>query len=192
MLQRLMIASFLLFSSSVTAFRPASTHSRLTGIVARRLTAMSSSSLDGKVLVSVEEALTAHRSKKARFFDGSWFLQGRNGRQEYEKGPRIEGASFFDIDDIAAPSELNPKKLPHMMPTNKLFNAFMDAMGISNDDDIIVYGTEGCVSNKAVRTIFAPVQATLHTGSHGQVTWCRWQNIELGFRYEPWVTKSFT
>jgi 3-mercaptopyruvate sulfurtransferase SseA len=153
---------------------------------------MSSSSLDGKVLVSVEEALTAHRSKKARFFDGSWFLQGRNGRQEYEKGPRIEGASFFDIDDIAAPSELNPKKLPHMMPTNKLFNAFMDAMGISNDDDIIVYGTEGCVSNKAVRTIFAPVQATLHTGSHGQVTWCRWQNIELGFRYEPWVTKSFT
>lgn len=66
---------------------------------------------------------------------------GRNGRQEFMDGPRIDGANYFDIDDIATESHL-----PHMMPSKELFAAALDAMNISNDDHIIVYGTEDCVS----------------------------------------------
>ena len=54
------------------------------------------------------------------FLDGSWFLgTDRNGRAEYEAGPRIQGARYFDIDDISskAGSHLNPKGLPHMRPS---------------------------------------------------------------------------
>ena len=66
----------------------------------------------------------------------------RNGRSEYISGPRIPGAHYFDIDDIAPPS--NPKNLPHMKPSPKMFASAMDRMGITPDDTLYVYGTEGC------------------------------------------------
>jgi thiosulfate/3-mercaptopyruvate sulfurtransferase len=71
--------------------------------------------------------------------DGSWFLAGRNGRSEFLENPRIAGAHFFDIDDIAGESPYL-----HMMPSPQLFAAAMDAMGISNTDHLIVYGSQGC------------------------------------------------
>ena len=73
-------------------------------------------------------------------------MKDRNAREEFEAGPRIPGAQFFDIDDIAAKGDLNPKGLPHMMPPKQLFAAAMDAMGITNDDHLIVYANKGCVS----------------------------------------------
>lgn len=99
--------------------------------------------LAGKTCLSVKEAIEAHGDVK--FLDGSWYLKGRNGRQEFEDGPRIEGAQFFDIDDIASTGDdINPKNLPHMMPPPKLFAAAMDAMGITNDDTIVIYGNKEC------------------------------------------------
>lgn len=40
----------------------------------------------------------------------------RNGRAEFASGPKIPGALYFDIDDIAPVmgSKDNPKSLPHM------------------------------------------------------------------------------
>ena len=76
-------------------------------------------------LVSVDECLAAHGATeelsgggRTIFVDGSWHLsKERYGREEYEEGPRIEGARFFDIDDVSSKGrELNPKGLPHMMP----------------------------------------------------------------------------
>lgn len=109
------------------------------------------SDLSGKVTVSVEEALKHEEDPDVVFVDGSWFQHGGNGRQSFEDGPRIRGAKFFDINDIAAPkgSLENPKSLPHMMPSKELFGAAMDAMGIKNDNHIILYGTKGCVSARA-------------------------------------------
>jgi thiosulfate/3-mercaptopyruvate sulfurtransferase len=95
--------------------------------------------------ISVSDSIQLMGS--VHFLDGSWFLQGRNGREEFERGPRILGAQFLDIDDIASKDfESNPKQLPHMMPSPQLFASCMDEMGILPDDDIIVYGTKGCVS----------------------------------------------
>lgn len=105
---------------------------------------MSVSSITGKNLVTVDDCLAAFGS--AVFLDGSWHLsKERNARAEYEAGPRIEGAKFFDVDDIAAKGELNPKNLPHMMPPKQLFAAAMDGLSISSSDNVVVYGTEGCM-----------------------------------------------
>lgn len=114
-------------------------------------------SLCGKNLVSIEECLEAQKecdtSKNSNgirvlFIDGSWFHKGdRNGRLEYEQGTRIAGAKYFDMDDIATSFDLypnlNPKNLPHMLPTKQLFAAAMDQLDIQNKDHIVVYGTEG-------------------------------------------------
>lgn len=105
-------------------------------------------------LVSVEEAIRAHKSdEKNVFVDGSWHMpvgeSPRNGRSEFAAGPRIPGARYFDIDDVApAPgSDGNPRKLPHMKPSAELFARAMDRMSISPEDTLYVYGTNGCGFN---------------------------------------------
>jgi thiosulfate/3-mercaptopyruvate sulfurtransferase len=114
--------------------------------------AASSHSFQGKTVVSIPDAIQAHSSPNVKFVDGSWFLAGRNARDEFEQGPRIWKSHYFDIDDIAAPSSsdninINDINLMHMMPTKELFAAAMDSMGISNQDHIIVYGSKDCVSS---------------------------------------------
>lgn len=112
----------------------------------------SSSSIVGKNLVSVDECLSLivdndnNDDGRVVFVDGSWHLGGeRDGRTEYEAGPRIKDARFFDLDDISAKGDdLNPKSLPHMRPPKKLFAAAMDALDIQNSDHVIIYGTAGC------------------------------------------------
>jgi thiosulfate/3-mercaptopyruvate sulfurtransferase len=101
----------------------------------------------GQTLVSVEDAIALHPTNssndKIKFIDGSWFLGNeRNGRQEYENGPRISQARFLDIDEIATKT---PDNLPHMMPSNAVFGATMDALEISNDDHVIIYGSRDCM-----------------------------------------------
>lgn len=90
--------------------------------------AMSSSSfvdsINGKYLLSVQECINSQKEEKEKeegskvvFVDGSWHLTpDRDGREEFEKGPRIKDARFFDIDDISSKGTLNPKGLPHMCP----------------------------------------------------------------------------
>lgn len=104
------------------------------------------SSLSGN-LVSVESCVEAHNSKHSPIFvDASWYLSpDQNGRVDYEAGPRIDGAKFFDIDDVSSKGELNPKGLPHMMPPKKLFEQVMDAIGIKKSDHVVIYGKEGCL-----------------------------------------------
>jgi len=72
--------------------------------------------------------------------DGSWHLAitGRNARREYEAA-HIPGAIFFDIDAIADTS--NP--LPHMLPTADNFAAAAGALGIDDQQEIVVYDVMG-------------------------------------------------
>lgn len=80
--------------------------------------------------------------------DGSWHLAERDGRKEYEVGPRIQNAKFFDIDDVATKGHVTP----HMMPSKHLFANVMDSFGVTPQSDVILYGTEGCFS--LARTLF--------------------------------------
>jgi thiosulfate/3-mercaptopyruvate sulfurtransferase len=102
-------------------------------------------------LVAVPDAISAHvRSKnddggRNIFVDGSWHMpmgpSPRNARSEFISGPRVPGAVYFDIDDVSSP---HPSSLPHMRPSSTMFARAMDRMGISPEDTVYVYATEGC------------------------------------------------
>ena len=80
-----------------------------------------------KNLWSIDECLEAYNNNnvshrnRIHFIDGSWYHKGnRNGRKEFEDGPRIPNALYLDMDDIAMSRELypsmNPKGLRVMFP----------------------------------------------------------------------------
>mmetsp|Transcript_3159 Transcript_3159/g.3574 ORF Transcript_3159/g.3574 Transcript_3159/m.3574 type:complete len:348 (+) Transcript_3159:78-1121(+) len=100
------------------------------------------SSIRGKTLITVDDAIQKSHNSNVKFIDGSWWLGGeRNGRKEFEAGPRIANARFLDIDDISTTSD----NLPHMMPSSLLQSKYMDAMVISENDHVIVYGAQDCM-----------------------------------------------
>lgn len=86
-----------------------------------------------------------------RVVDGSWHLPptGRNGVQEFAQG-HIPGAVFFNLDTISDPA--NP--LPHMLPKPQDFAAAVGAMGIANDDTIVVYDQLGLFTAARVAWMF--------------------------------------
>ncbi len=79
--------------------------------------------------------------------DASWFLpgSGRDARQEYE-AEHIPGAIFFDIDAIADTSI----SLPHMLPSAEQFAEAVGALGVGNDNKIVVYDSIGIYSSPRV------------------------------------------
>lgn len=83
--------------------------------------------------------------------DGSWYLpaQGRDGRAEFEAG-HIPGAVFFDQDKVVDPES----KLPHTLPSPELFARLVGAMGISENDTIVVYDGPGLFSAPRCRWMF--------------------------------------
>ncbi len=78
-----------------------------------------------------------------RIVDASWYLpaQNRNAQAEYAEN-RIPGAVFFDIDAISD----KKSSLPHMLPTPEEFAAAVGNMGISENNQIIVYDGPGLFS----------------------------------------------
>jgi len=100
-------------------------------------------------IISVSEAIALHDDARI-FIDGSWHLSSRDSRTEYEAGPRIKNAKFFDIDDVATKEQ--GFNLPHMMPNPHLFAKVMDEFEVSPDSNVILYGTEGCFS--LARTLY--------------------------------------
>jgi len=97
----------------------------------------------GKTQVSVADAISLHGQSDVKFIDGTWWLdKARNGRQEFQNGPRIAEARYLDIDEI---SSTTPDNLPHMMPPASLQSSAMDAMGIQTTDHVVVYGRDNCM-----------------------------------------------
>lgn len=87
-----------------------------------------------------------------RILDGSYHLAatGRNGRAEYDAA-HIPGALHFDIDAVCDP---NPTPSPHMFPTAEDFGSAVGAMGISNDQRVVVYDADGLFSAPRVWWMF--------------------------------------
>jgi thiosulfate/3-mercaptopyruvate sulfurtransferase len=75
-----------------------------------------------------------------RVVDGSWYLpaSGRDAAAEYAAG-HIPGAVFFDLD--ATSDHATP--LPHMLPPAEAFAERMSGLGLSDDDDLVVYDGSG-------------------------------------------------
>jgi len=72
--------------------------------------------------------------------DGSFYLPAlkRDAKAEYLAG-HIPGAAFFDIDAIADHSS----DLPHMLPGTTQFSKDVSALGIGQDDTIVIYDGAG-------------------------------------------------
>jgi thiosulfate/3-mercaptopyruvate sulfurtransferase len=90
------------------------------------------------------EWLAAHLDDPhVRVIDCSFKLPGiiPTARADYDK-VHIPGAVFFDIDDIAEPGN----SLPHMIPPPDLFAQKIGALGIGDDDRVVVYDSNGLSS----------------------------------------------
>jgi thiosulfate/3-mercaptopyruvate sulfurtransferase len=103
-----------------------------------------------KTILSIAEcqSLLQFRSVQevhVQFVDGTWYHHKNptttttTGRMEYERGPRIPGAVYFDIDEICTPHET----LSHMFPTPEIFATAMDRWNITTDHHhVIIYGRQ--------------------------------------------------
>lgn len=89
-----------------------------------------------------------------RVIDGSWHLDGRDGRPDFAAS-RIPGAVFFDLE--ASSDQDSP--LPHMLPTPTAFAARMGELGIGQTDAIVVYDTTGIRASARVWWMFRAMGA---------------------------------
>jgi thiosulfate/3-mercaptopyruvate sulfurtransferase len=72
--------------------------------------------------------------------DASWYLpqSGRDPRAEY-RAAHIPGALFFDIDRLSYAATT----LPHMLLPPDEFAAAIGALGIGDEDRVVVYDGSG-------------------------------------------------
>ncbi|KAE8257650.1 hypothetical protein A4X13_0g2209 [Tilletia indica] len=90
--------------------------------------------------------------------DATWFMPNlnppRNARAEFNKGPRIPNARFWDVDEVADKSVIEGlgTPLPHMMPDGQTFAQAAGEAGIEPETHVVVYDTHGIFS--APRTAF--------------------------------------
>jgi thiosulfate/3-mercaptopyruvate sulfurtransferase len=91
-------------------------------------------------LVSTEWLAACLGQPNVTVVDGSFYLPAlkRDAKAEYLAG-HIPGAVFFDIDAVADHST----SLPHMLPDAAQFARDVGALGIGNDDTIVVYDGAG-------------------------------------------------
>lgn len=83
--------------------------------------------------------------------DASWYMPAakRDTKGEFAQC-HIPTAVFFDIDAHSDHST----DLPHMLPTSEQFSAAVGALGIGNEDTVIVYDTAGLFSAARVWWMF--------------------------------------
>lgn len=94
--------------------------------------------------------LAAHLDQVRRV-DANWYMPDnpRNARADYTAG-HIPGAVYFDIDAIAD----RTSGLPHMLPSADAFAHAVGALGIGNNDTVVVYDHSGLFSAARVWWMF--------------------------------------
>ena len=96
--------------------------------------------MDASPLVST--AWLADNLETVKVIDASLRMPGAgDAKADYERR-HIPGAVFFNIDEIADQSS----DLPHMLPPPDVFEDAVGAMGVSNQDTLIVYDDQGLFS----------------------------------------------
>jgi thiosulfate/3-mercaptopyruvate sulfurtransferase len=96
-----------------------------------------------EALVSTDWLAAHLEDPQIRILDCSFKMPGAapTAREDYERG-HISGAVFFDIDEIAGLGT----GLPHMVPSPERFARKMEALGIGDDDRVIIYDSVGLSS----------------------------------------------
>ena len=73
--------------------------------------------------------------------DVRWYLDGRSGREAYERG-HLPGAIFVDLDEWLA-AEASPEAGRHPLPSPEVFARGMAQLGIGDHDTVIAYDDAG-------------------------------------------------
>jgi thiosulfate/3-mercaptopyruvate sulfurtransferase len=133
--------------------------------------------------------LAAHLAKPdVAIIDASWYLADhkRDAKAEYALS-HIPGAVFFDVDAIADQTT----NLPHMLPTEFSFAKIAGEMGISIDDQIVVYDGLGLFSAARVWWTFRVFGAkNVFILDGGFPAWLR-EGLPVSNKVETKVIKTF-
>src|SRR4051794_3848334 len=73
--------------------------------------------------------------------DGSWYLDGRDGRALYAEA-HIPGARFFDIEALSD----HTTRLPHMLAPEAELARAVASLGVRPDQPTVVYDQQGLFS----------------------------------------------
>lgn len=92
-------------------------------------------------LISTQDLADRFGAPDLRIIDASWWLDGRDARADFEQ-ERLPGAVFFDLEAVSN----HDSPYPHMLPTPQAFAKAMGALGVSENDDIVVYDAQGLFS----------------------------------------------
>ena len=86
----------------------------------------------------------SNNKKKVKLIDCSWHMPStnRDPYSEYIK-EHIENAIFFDLEKNSNQNT----DLPHMLPDRKSWEKIVSSMGISNNDQIIIYDNSDVISS---------------------------------------------
>src|SRR5215208_2428037 len=91
----------------------------------------------------VDAAWTAAHLDDVVLADVRWYLDGRPGRAEYDRG-HLPGAVFVELEDrLAAPA--SPQEGRHPLPDPERFARGMGELGIGDADTVVAYDDEGGV-----------------------------------------------
>jgi thiosulfate/3-mercaptopyruvate sulfurtransferase len=91
----------------------------------------------------VDAAWTAAHLGEVVLADVRWYLDGRPGRAEYDRG-HLPGAVFVELEDwLAAPA--SPQAGRHPLPDPHVFARGMAQLGISDEDPVVAYDDQGGV-----------------------------------------------
>jgi thiosulfate/3-mercaptopyruvate sulfurtransferase len=103
----------------------------------------SASSPKSRWLVTTQWLVQHLRDRNVIVVDGSYVLPTlqRDAHAEYREG-HIPGAVFFDIEAVADHST----ELPHMLPGPTQFGQAAGALGIGDNDTVVVYDSSGLYS----------------------------------------------
>jgi thiosulfate/3-mercaptopyruvate sulfurtransferase len=94
-------------------------------------------------LITPAELLEVLDDPNLVVIDASWYMPGSPNDARAEHAERhIQGAVFFDIDEVADHST----GLPHMMPDPSEFAVHVRRLGVEPDSTVVVYDSAGLFS----------------------------------------------
>lgn len=122
-----------------------------------------------EIFVTPQWVKDRQSDKKLKIVDGSWYMPAvkRNCAKEFED-VHIPGAVFFDQDKVVDPAG----EFPHTVPSPEVFAEAVGKLGISADDEIVIYETGDLFAAPRVWWLFHIMGAKkLHILRGGIAAW---------------------
>lgn len=106
-------------------------------------------------LISTDTLANLIGQPDLKIVDASWWLDGRDARADFVR-ERLPSAVFLDIDAVSD----QKTDLPHMLPSPDAFATAVSTLGITDQDHIVVYDSQGLFSAARVWWMFRLMGAT--------------------------------